>query len=294
MRLKKRRLMAKRLILATRASPLALKQAELTQAFITDAVPGVTVEIMKVVTTGDRKASWSLEKEGGKGLFTKELENALLCDAADLAVHSAKDLPTDNPAGLAIAGFLPRAAVNDVMVVREDVDTPKIIATSSPRRRAQAKLLYPQATWTEIRGNVDTRLKKIVNGLADATILAQAGLDRMGIDTWPGLRFVPLTLQQMVPAVGQGAIALQARCTDVDQWVGLLDAQTARAVTIERKFLAALGGGCHTAFAAHYRDDTLWVFHAASGIRDYPLQVPSDNPEAVDERLRMIIAEITQ
>lgn len=284
--------MANPIVLATRGSPLALKQAELTQTFLTDALPGVNIEILEVVTTGDRKASWSLEKEGGKGLFTKELEEALLRGEADLAVHSAKDLPTENPAGLEIAGYLPRAAVNDVMVVQEHISSPKFIATSSPRRRAQAKLIYPQAAWTEIRGNVDTRLKKIVKGHADATILAQAGLHRMGIDAWPGLRFLPLDIPQMVPAVGQGAIALQTRVEDAQKWASLLDADTAWAVTIERKFLAAWGGGCHTAFAAHCRDDTLWVFHEDAGIRDYPFRVPPDQPEAVDEKLYAIIEDI--
>ena len=284
--------MAKKLVLATRGSPLALKQAELTQAFLADALPDAAIEIIEVITTGDRKTSWSLEKEGGKGLFTKELEEVLLRREADLAVHSAKDLPTENPEGLDIAGYLPREEVNDVIVMREDVKTPKLIATSSPRRRAQAKMLYPQVAWTEIRGNIDTRLKKVIHGHADATILAKAGLNRLGIHTWPGIRFAPIAIEGIVPAVGQGAIALQTRCEDVEKFASLLDRDTAWAVTIERKFLSAWGGGCHTAFAAHYRNETLWVFHEDSGIRQYPFRVPIDKPELIDEKLEAIMNDI--
>jgi len=282
-----------KLTLATRRSPLALKQADLTRDFLAKALPGTAVEVLEVVTTGDRKISWSLEKEGGKGLFTKELEDALLCGEADIAVHSAKDLPTEHPAGLDIAGYLPRAAVNDVLVVRADIETPEVIATSSPRRRAQAQLLYPRAVWTEIRGNVDTRLKKIVSGQADATILAQAGLNRLGITAWPGIRFVPLAIPHMVPAVGQGAVALQTRIEDVPAFANLLDAATARAVTIERKFLSAWGGGCHTAFAAHYIDGKLWVFHERVGIRAYPFRVAlQGTTSAIDEELQGIVEGI--
>src|SRR5690606_14214241 len=116
-----------------------------------------------------------------KGLFTKELEEALLEGKADIAIHSAKDLPTDQPKGLALIGFLPRASPHDVLVLREGVKVPTLLASSSPRRREQAKRMFPHVVWKEIRGNVDTRLKKIAAGQADGTFLAEAGLQRLHI-----------------------------------------------------------------------------------------------------------------
>src|SRR3954469_17248053 len=217
-------------ILATRKSPLALVQSEMVAARLREKISGAECELLKVVTTGDKQAEWSLSKQGGKGLFTAELEQALLRKEADLAVHSCKDLPGENTPGLAVAGFLPREDVRDVLVLREGVTEPKTIATGSPRRQLQIRKLFPQASFTEIRGNVDTRLKKIAAGLADATILAQAGLNRLGIHSWPGIVFRPLNLAESVPAVGQGAIAIQCRTKDVAVFAAALDADTARAV----------------------------------------------------------------
>ena len=147
-------------------------------------MPELKFRIEKMVTTGDRQREWSLEKKGGKGLFTKELEDALLEKRADLAVHSAKDLPSEMPEGLSIAGFLPRESPEDVLVLKDGIDAPARIATGSPRRRVQLRFLYPQVEFIEIRGNVDTRLAKIADGYADATVLAAAGLNRLGIDSW--------------------------------------------------------------------------------------------------------------
>jgi len=181
-----------RIVLATRKSPLALAQAELAATRFRGHFPGVECVLLRLVTTGDRKVAWSLEKQGGKGLFTAELEQALLRDEADVAVHSSKDLPNELAAGLVIAGFLPREDPRDVLVTRAGVTAPNTIATGSPRRRLQISLRFSQAAFTEIRGNVDTRLKKIAAGAADATVLAAAGLNRLGIRSWPGLEFHPL------------------------------------------------------------------------------------------------------
>lgn len=257
--------MNRKLVIATRGSPLALCQTELVRQRIQQVWPEVEIEILKLSTTGDRQSQWSLEKKGGKGLFTKELEEALLGGQADLAVHSAKDLPTELPEGLTLAAFLPREDPRDVLVVREGVEVPVFIASSSPRRRAQAKLMMPNAVWSEIRGNVETRLKKIAAGEADGTIVAAAGLNRLGIKEWPGLRFKTIPIRCMVPAVGQGAIAVQCRTADKDQFQALSDEKTTLAVEIERQFLRALGGGCHVAFAAHYAEDKLHVFHENVG-----------------------------
>jgi hydroxymethylbilane synthase len=260
-----------KIILATRKSPLALVQAEMVAARLMAAIPGVQCELLKVVTTGDKQAEWSLSKQGGKGLFTAELEQAMLRREADAAVHSCKDLPGDNTPGLTVAGYLSRADVRDVLVMREGVTHPAHIATGSPRRQLQIRQLFPKAGFAEIRGNVDTRLKKIANGEADATILAAAGLHRLGIVSWPGVTFRTLSVNESVPAVGQGAIALQCRAGDEARFAPALDADTARCVNLERAFQAKLGAGCQIAFAAHVAADRLHFFHEKTGALSLPL-----------------------
>lgn len=259
------------LTLATRRSPLALKQTQLVRKHLQKALPEHEFMLMKIVTSGDKHKKWSLPQEGGKGLFTKELEDALLAGVAHLAVHSAKDLPTELPPGLALAGYLPRESANDVLVVRAGVREPKFIATSSPRRRAQLKRMYPSAVWSEIRGNVETRLAKIAKGQADATVMAAAGLKRLGIDAFEGLRFQPLPVDQVVPAAGQAAIGVECPEKMVATWAPLLDGPTGRAVTIERRFLGLLGGGCHTAVGAHVCGGKLRAFHENTGNHTFDL-----------------------
>lgn len=260
-----------KIVLATRKSPLALKQTEMVAAHL-HATLGCKTELLKLVTTGDRQTEWSLEAQGGKGLFTSELEAALLRREADVAVHSTKDLPGDMPAGLAIAGYLPRADARDVLVLRAGVSRPALLATGSPRRRFQIAQLYPGVTFTEIRGNVDTRLRKIgEQHLADGTILAAAGLNRLGIGNWPGVEFHALGFADMVPAVGQGAIAIQCRAGEAERLLPVFDAATGRAVALERAFQTALGVGCHTAFGAHVTPSTLYFFHEQIGVRQYQL-----------------------
>jgi hydroxymethylbilane synthase len=262
---------ANKLILATRKSPLALAQSEQVAAHLR-ATLGVEVELLKIVTTGDQRTEWSLEKQGGKGLFTKELEESLLRGDADLAVHSCKDLPGEMPAGLSVAGYMPREDPRDMLVMREGVESPATIATSSPRRRLQLAMLFPDAQFTEIRGNVDTRLRKIgQDHVADATVLACAGLRRLGIGGWQGVQFHALDYAHMVPAVGQAAIAIQTRADDAARFAAVLDKRTSRFVTLERAFQAALDGGCQTAFAAHVTPDTLWFYHHEIGLRSLPL-----------------------
>jgi len=258
-------------VLATRKSPLALAQTAMVAARLSEQL-GVTTELLKIVTTGDRQTEWSLETKGGKGLFTSELEQALLRGEADVAVHSTKDLPGDMPEGLAIAGYLPRADARDMLVLRDGVESPTTVATGSPRRRLQVRMLFPDAQFTEIRGNVDTRLRKIGSDhVADATILAAAGLSRLGIGSWPGVTFHPLGFEHMVPAVGQAAVAIQCRAGEETRFASAFDAGTSRFVTLERAFQSAIGGGCQTAFAAHATADTLWFFHHEIGLRSLPL-----------------------
>jgi hydroxymethylbilane synthase len=275
-----------KLILATRKSPLALTQTEMVAAHLRNQL-GVETELLKIVTTGDRQAEWSLEQKGGKGLFTSELEAALQRGEADVAVHSTKDLPGDMPEGLAIGGYLPRADARDVLVLRAGVDTPVTLATGSPRRRMQVKLMFPDVQFLEIRGNVDTRLRKIgEQHVADGTILAAAGLKRLGIDAWPGVEFAPLDFSQMVPAVGQAAVAVQCRDTDAAKFAAIFDHAAARCVGLERAFQAALGGGCHTAFGAHVTADTLHFFHENIGVATTPLTADDFvAPEAAAARI---------
>jgi hydroxymethylbilane synthase len=275
-----------KIVLATRKSPLALAQAKLAAAWLQAHLPGVACELLKIVTTGDRKLGWSLEKQGGKGLFTAELEQALLRGDAHVAVHSSKDLPNILAGGLVIAGYLPREDPRDLLVLRAGITAPRTIATSSPRRRLQISLEFPGATFTEIRGNVDTRLKKIAAGAADATVLAAAGLKRLGIASWPGLEFHPLDCGRMVPAVGQGAIAVQCRAEDEARFAPALDAATAEQLAIERALQGRFGGGCQLAFAAHATAGTLYVFHEKTGQRRLPL-MPADfeQPAAAVDRI---------
>ena len=259
----------KPLVLATRRSPLALKQAKLVADNLKRRLSRDVV-LLPMVTTGDRQADWSLEKTGGKGLFTKELELALLDGRADLAVHSAKDMPSDMPTGLDLVAFLPRENPADILVLKDGVSVPKKIASGSPRRRAQARLIFPRANWIEFRGNVETRLQKISESAeAEATLLAAAGLNRLDIHDFRGLTFTRLNFEQMVPAPGQGAIAIQARAKEKALFAPVNDPETEEAVLIERSVLSAFGGGCQVALGAHFckKQGVLYFFHEACGIK---------------------------
>jgi len=260
----------KKFNLATRKSPLALAQSELVAAHVRAALR-VEVELVKMVTTGDRQTEWSLEKQGGKGLFTSELEVSLLNKETDLAVHSSKDLPGEVMSGLIVSGYMPREDARDVLVMREGLAEVKHVATDSPRRRIQISLLKPDTQFTTIRGNVDTRLRKIAEGAADATVLASAGLKRLGIKSWPGLVFKPFELSEMVPAVGQAAIAIETRKEDEALFKPIFDAATAKALGLERAIQAQLGGGCQSALGVHVKGSTLYFFHEKTGIKQIEL-----------------------
>ena len=282
--------MSENITLATRKSPLALIQTKLASDYLKEKLPQFDFDLLKLSTTGDNRQNWSLVGEGGKGLFSKELEIALVEGRADLAVHSAKDLPMVLGTGLTLAGYLPRTDAHDMFVIREGCTVPNIIATSSPRRRVQVGLIHPRISWITIRGNVETRLNKIVSGVADATILAAAGLKRLAIDSWPGLIFKPFSTRQVVPAAGQGAIALECRKEDTSKYQSILDKATERAVTIERFLLSELGGGCQSAHAAYFVPNTLFVFHENHGFKEYDLGELDDLK--IEVRLREIVNEL--
>lgn len=276
--------------LATRKSPLALIQARAVLRHLQAAFPEELFEALPLSTQVDERLNWSLEKRGGIGLFTKELEEALLDGRATLAVHSAKDLPTKFQADLCIAGYLPRAKANDVLVRRSGSSTLKTIASGSPRRRAQLSLLEKQAEWTVIRGNVETRLRKIAAGEADATLLAAAGLERLGITAFEGLVFEELPIAQMVPAPGQAAIAIQCREADLPRYESLFCETTRRAVSLERAFLSRLGSGCQTPVGAYYADGVFHVFHPKAGYAAFEVQ--ADAPGGSDSVIDRVFLEL--
>jgi hydroxymethylbilane synthase len=282
--------MSQPIYIATRKSPLALKQSEMVRAWLAAKLPTDEFAELRLSTKVDQRLSWSLEKRGGIGLFTKELEDALLDGRATLAVHSAKDLPTSFQADLCIAGYLPRARANDVLVHQIGVSAPKTIATSSPRRRAQVGRLQPQAEWTTIRGNVATRMDKIVAGEAEATLLAAAGLDRLNISAHPGLEFVELPIEAVVPAPGQAAIAIQCRQTDQQRYEHLFCEVTKLAVSLERAFLKRLGGGCQTPVGAYYADGVFTIFHPQCGHRCFELTLES--LDAIDSALDTVFDQL--
>jgi hydroxymethylbilane synthase len=255
--------------IATRKSPLALRQTELVELWLQEHLPvSQSTQQVRLETEVDKRLSWSLEKRGGIGLFTKELEAALLAKEVDLAVHSAKDLPTQFSPQLEIAGYLPRAVANDVLIHTGIECKRAHIGTSSPRRRAQIERLFPNCNCQTIRGNVQTRLEKVSqpDNQLSATLLAAAGLERLGIAHYKNLQFKKLSLEQMVPAPGQGAIAIQCRTESVDKFAHLFCEQTRLAVSLERDFLRQLGGGCQTPVGAHYVADCFYIFHPKTGL----------------------------
>ncbi|MBI5521229.1 MAG: hydroxymethylbilane synthase [Desulfarculus sp.] len=244
------------LTIATRGSQLALAQARWVAGRLAALHPGLTVELEIIKTTGDKILDVPLAQVGGKGLFVKEIEDALLMGRAGLAVHSMKDVPSDLPEGLILAAVSEREDVRDVLVGRrggglETLPQGGRVGTSSLRRQAQLLALRPDLFMVPVRGNVETRLKKLDTEGLDAVVLAAAGLNRLGLKDVPAHPLEPAT---MLPAVGQGALGLECRVDDA--WVRALIAPldhppTAAAVAAERGFLARLEGGCQVPIAGH-------------------------------------------
>jgi hydroxymethylbilane synthase len=252
-----------RFVLGTRASALALAQVELTRAALARALPELEIEVKTFITRGDQKLDLSLiraNEAGGKGLFTRELEEALLAGTIDAAVHSLKDLPGHNPPGLAITAVLERAPTADVLVSKApgafgDLPPDAVIGTSSVRRARQIRWLRPDLRIEEWRGNVQTRLRKLgENDRVHGIVLAQAGLDRLGYDCASGaLEFAPFRFhlsslgEELLPAIGQGAIALQSRADrgEVAAILARIDhAPTHLAIRAERELQRLLSGDC--------------------------------------------------
>ncbi|MSU91810.1 hydroxymethylbilane synthase [Rhodobacteraceae bacterium 2CG4] len=240
--------------IGTRGSPLALAQAHETRARLMAAhgLPEAAFEVVAIKTTGDRVQDRPLGEIGGKGLFTREIEDALLAGDIDIAVHSMKDMPVAQPPGLILDTYLPREDVRDAFVTLDggrlaDLPHGAVVGTSSLRRRSQLLHRRPDLQVVEFRGNVQTRLRKLAEGVAQATFLAMAGLNRLQMGA--RVPHAPIAPEEMLPAVAQGAIGIERRQAD-DATAALLapihDGDTGLRMAAERAFLAGLDGSCQT------------------------------------------------
>ncbi|MEO7997360.1 MAG: hydroxymethylbilane synthase [Gemmatimonadaceae bacterium] len=244
------------LTIGTRGSKLALTQTDMVRAELLRLRPELRVETLRITTTGDRIQDRPLSQVGGKALFVEEIETALREKRIQLAVHSAKDIPSDLPDDMRIAACLPRADAHDVLVSRVSDSITSLpvgarVGTSSPRRACQLRALRPDLELLDIRGNVDTRLAKLEAGNYDAIILAAAGLSRLGL-LHHATQIVPFS--EMLPCGAQGAIAIEVCANDAETTalVAQLDHEpTSTAVICERAFLSMIGGTCDTPLAAH-------------------------------------------
>lgn len=250
----------------TRRSPLARRQTTLVTSLLEAAWPGLQCRSHLFTTEGDRRLNQPLPEIGGKGLFTSEIEAALRSGEIDIAVHSLKDLPVDNAPGLVLGAIAGRADVRDALVTADGRDLAAlpagtIVGTSSRRRSAQLLAVRPDLVVRSIRGNVGTRVHKVLRGVYGAAILAMAGLERLGLTGHIG-EVLPLAL--MLPAPGQGALAVQCRAGDERtlRWLAAIDDPVAReATTAERAFLHAFGGGCAAPVAAYARQSSAGWLH---------------------------------
>jgi hydroxymethylbilane synthase len=244
--------------IGSRGSPLALVQAREVQSRLAKAcgLPAERIEIKIIRTSGDMIQDRPLAEAGGKGLFTKEIEEALLSGAIDLAVHSSKDMPTVLPEGLELSAFLPREDARDAFIGRtaksvRELPQGAVVGTASLRRQALIKRLRPDLAIAPLRGNVETRLRKVAAGDVDATVLAVAGLKRLGLLAAATMVF---DIDEFLPAVGQGAIGIETRVSDAKTRAlvaTINDSDTAAALAAERAFLAVLDGSCRTPIAGH-------------------------------------------
>lgn len=268
-----------KLIIGTRGSLLALKQTSLVIQQIREIDPDLSIETRVVKTTGDKIQDVPLAMVGGKGLFVKEIEEELLSRNIDLAIHSAKDLPFQIPDDLTIAGILKREDPRDLLISRdergwESLPEDAAVGTSSLRRRSQLLHLRPSLQILTLRGNLDTRLRKLREGSFDAIVLAMAGMNRMG---WS--QGVPLSTEILLPAPGQGALALEAR-KDNPEVLSLVrkmaHEESARCIEAERAFLARLEGGCQVPLGA------LATLGEAPSLPHDPR--PGQPPQALQER----------
>ncbi len=245
--------------LGSRGSRLALAQAELVADALREAT-GADVALVPITTTGDRDRRRPFGEIGARGVFVKEIEEALLASRVDVAVHSAKDMTSSETEGLAVGCYLPRGDARDALCGADGLRPGLRIGTASARRRAQLLALEPSITVKPLRGNVDTRLRKRDERGLDAVVLGAAGLERLGLAAEIGYRFPPW---ELVPEAGQGAIALQVRAGEEHLVDALDDAETRRRVTAERACVARVGAGCLAPVAAYHDGSLLTALIAA-------------------------------
>ena len=238
--------------IGSRGSRLALTQAELAANRLRG--PGIEIALVPITTAGDRDRTKPFGEIGERGVFVKELEEALLDGRIDVAVHSAKDMTSTDTEGLVVGAYLPREDPRDALCGASGIEPGMRIGTASVRRRAQLLALEPSLSIEPLRGNIDTRLRKRGERGLDAVVLAACGLDRLGLAEQIGHRFDPA---EMLPEAGQGALALQVRVGEVEMVSAVGDSETARRVEAERAVVATIGGGCLAPIAAHHDGTTL-------------------------------------
>ena len=266
----------------SRGSRLALTQAE--RALSSLRAPGIELALVPITTAGDRDRSRPFGEIGSRGVFVKELEEALLGQRIDVAVHSAKDMTASDPAGLAIGAYLRRDDPRDALCGASEVRPRMRIGTASVRRKAQLLALEPSLEIEPLRGNIDTRLRKRRERGLDAIVLAACGLDRLGLGAEIGRRFEP---DVMLPEAGQGALALQVRAGEEHLVAAADDPETRERVEAERAVVAAVGGGCLAPVAAYHDGSTLTGLVAAED-GSWLERRTGDDPAAVgEERARL-------
>jgi hydroxymethylbilane synthase len=263
----------------SRGSRLALTQAERTLSSL--RAPGIELALVPITTAGDRDRSRPFGEIGSRGVFVKELEEALLERRIDIAVHSAKDLTATNPDGLAIGAFLRREDPRDALCGAVELRPGMRIGTASARRKAQLLALDSTLSVEPLRGNIDTRLRKLGERGLDAIVLAACGLDRLGLGGDIGHRFDP---EVMLPEAGQGALALQVRAGEEDLVAAVDDPETRARVEAERAVVAAVGGGCLAPVAAHHDGSTLTGLVAAED-GSWIERLTGDDPAALGAEL---------
>ena len=268
----------------SRGSRLALTQAELAANAIRG--PGIEIALVPITTAGDRDRTKPFGEIGERGVFVKELEEALLDGRIDLAVHSAKDMTSTDVDGLSVGAYLAREDSRDALCGASGIEPGMRIGTASIRRRSQLLALEPSLSIEPLRGNIDTRLRKRGERGLDAVVLAACGLDRLGLGSEIGHRFDP---DEILPEAGQGALALQVRSGEEHFVAAASDAETARRVELERACVAAIGGGCLAPIAAHHDGETLTALVADPDGR-WVERRSGDDPAALASELAALVA----
>jgi len=265
--------------IGSRGSRLALTQAGLAAERLRR--PGLEIALVPITTSGDRDRTKPFGEIGARGVFVKELEEALLDGRVDLAVHSAKDMTSLDPEGLVVGAYLEREDPRDALCGTDELRPGMRVGTASVRRRAQLLALEPELSIEPLRGNIDTRLRKRGERGLDAIVLAACGLDRLGLDAEIGRRFEP---EEMLPEAGQGALALEVRAGEESLVRELDHAETRRRVEAERQCVAAMGGGCLAPVAAHHDGVTLTGLVAAED-GSWLRRLTGDDPLALGREL---------